>query len=358
MNTILFISEPAPHRAILAAAWAKFLKAPVRAAVASSSGDNNQDQALKQAMGEIGLEWPREILALASVDFFAYDLVVSFSTSRKAYYPALPGNPAIIHWQVPDPATDADGQFSVGGWRTLRTQIYQLVKDLFQQSYFSALVQARRNAELVLDNLHEGVIAHDMERRIFFFNKKAEEITGFSRQEIIGHDCHAIFTEGFCGNKCAFCDNRPDPSLPERPYSIAITTKRQEVRQLEMSVMPIRNFLNTTIGVVASFRDMTRELELAQRLGEVDHFDGIIGRDSKMQELYRTIRDLAESQAAVLIQGESGTGKELVAAAIHNNGKRTEKLFVPVNCGALPENLLEARGSRKRAGQRYRGQRH
>jgi transcriptional regulator with PAS, ATPase and Fis domain len=95
-------------------------------------------------------------------------------------------------------------------------------------------------------------------------------------------------------------------------------------------------------GVVASFRDLSRELELAERLGEIEQFAGIIGRDQRMREIYRIIRELADSNVPVLITGESGTGKELVAAALHSEGSRADKLFVPVNCGALPENLLES----------------
>ena len=61
-----------------------------------------------------------------------------------------------------------------------------------------------------------------------------------------------------------------------------------------------------------------------------------------MQELFEIMREVTEVDVTVLIQGESGTGKELVAAAIHNEGPRANKPFVPVNCGALPEGLLES----------------
>jgi len=81
---------------------------------------------------------------------------------------------------------------------------------------------------------------------------------------------------------------------------------------------------------------------MARRLGETRQFAGIIGRDKKMLEIFDLIASLARSHAPVLIQGESGVGKELVAAAIHNEGPRAGRLFVPVNCGALPEGLLES----------------
>jgi len=81
---------------------------------------------------------------------------------------------------------------------------------------------------------------------------------------------------------------------------------------------------------------------LRRRLKTEVGFAGIIGQDPKMLELFDTIRELADVDVPVLIQGESGTGKELVAMAIHNEGHRARHPFLPVNCGALPEGLLES----------------
>ncbi len=69
--------------------------------------------------------------------------------------------------------------------------------------------------------------------------------------------------------------------------------------------------------------------------------DQIVGKHPKMKELFRSIRQVARTTITVLIQGETGTGKELVALAIHKHSLRAGKNFVPVNCGALPEGLLE-----------------
>jgi transcriptional regulator with PAS, ATPase and Fis domain len=71
-------------------------------------------------------------------------------------------------------------------------------------------------------------------------------------------------------------------------------------------------------------------------------YRGIIGESAVMKELFESIRQIAQSDAPVLIQGESGTGKELVALALHKESQRSGKNFVPVNCGALPEGLLES----------------
>ena len=89
-----------------------------------------------------------------------------------------------------------------------------------------------------------------------------------------------------------------------------------------------------------------RSLGTVQDISELkqkkDSFSGIIGRDPKMKDLFEMIREITEVDIPVFIQGESGTGKELVARAIHNEGPRMHKAFVPVNCGALPEGLLES----------------
>ena len=93
---------------------------------------------------------------------------------------------------------------------------------------------------------------------------------------------------------------------------------------------------------VIILEDITELNSLRRRLKAEQSFSGIVGQDVKMNELFETIRQVAEATVPILIQGESGTGKELVAAAIHNEGPRANKPFVPVNCGALPEGLLES----------------
>jgi len=80
-----------------------------------------------------------------------------------------------------------------------------------------------------------------------------------------------------------------------------------------------------------------------RRLLETQHrFDNIVGKSPRMLEVFDTIRKIADSPSTVMITGESGTGKELVARAIHFNGSRRARPFVSVNCGAIPEGLMES----------------
>lgn len=92
----------------------------------------------------------------------------------------------------------------------------------------------------------------------------------------------------------------------------------------------------TPLRSLGTVQDITERVRLKHG------FAGLIGRDVRMRELFATIKELTDVNIPVLIQGESGTGKELVAAAIHNEGPRAQKPFVPVNCSALPEGLLES----------------
>jgi two-component system response regulator PilR (NtrC family) len=90
-------------------------------------------------------------------------------------------------------------------------------------------------------------------------------------------------------------------------------------------------------------RSLQREnIRLKQQIQERYSFSGLIGKSKKMREIYNLIEKVATSNANILVLGESGTGKELVAKAIHYNSLRKDKPFVPVNCGAIPENLMES----------------
>lgn len=90
-------------------------------------------------------------------------------------------------------------------------------------------------------------------------------------------------------------------------------------------------------------RDLRRENhQLRQALEERYSFGQLLGKSAVMQRLFALLERLAATQSTVLIQGESGTGKELVARALHFNGPRSRHVFVPVNCAAMPEGLLES----------------
>jgi sigma-54 dependent transcriptional regulator, acetoin dehydrogenase operon transcriptional activator AcoR len=202
------------------------------------------------------------------------------------------------------------------------------------------IISNKKNLEHVLDNLKEGIIAHDLDRVIFFFNREAEKITGYKREDVLGKDCHEIFGGPLCGEHCSFCSEKAMPGQ-SKEYGVSIGTKTGETRRIEMAVTIMRDEKDHVIGVLGSFKDLTDILQLQIRAGKLNNFSGIIGRDIKMQKIFQQISDVAGYDYPVHISGETGTGKELVATAIHNESKRGGAPFVPINCGALPESLIE-----------------
>ena len=199
----------------------------------------------------------------------------------------------------------------------------------------------RKNLEYILDNLAEGIIVHDKDRRILFFNRSAEKITGYSRKDILGKDCHEAFGEPFCGSRCSFQKGPPDP-MDQLFYPLNILTRKGEPRRVEMIVIGTQDHTGCLTGIIASFRDVSDLIGLKIRVGELTGFAGIIGQHPKMLQVYGQIRDLSTNDYPVCITGETGTGKELVANAIHNESRRGGGPFVPVNCAALPEGILES----------------
>jgi PAS domain S-box-containing protein len=203
------------------------------------------------------------------------------------------------------------------------------------------LLADKKNLDRILDSLMEGIIAHDKERRILYFNREAERITGYSRDEIIGRDCHEAFGGPLCGARCSFCGEAPN-IWTQVSYPLNIVARGGEARRIEMSVTGMTDEKGCFVGVLAAFRDVTDLIGLQIRLGKLTSFAGIIGQDPRMLQVYEQIRELATNDYPVHITGETGTGKELVAAAIHHESRRGGGPFVPINCAALPEGIIES----------------
>jgi sigma-54 dependent transcriptional regulator, acetoin dehydrogenase operon transcriptional activator AcoR len=198
------------------------------------------------------------------------------------------------------------------------------------------------NLALILDSLKLGIIAHTPERIITVFNKEAEKITGYSKEEVIGKDCHNIFGSPFCGNKCSFCGDSLSFSSENKEYPLSFVDRDGVTHHLEMNVSAIINKDHVFTGVLASFKDITDTFNLSLKAENISSFAGIIGQDKAMQDIFRQIRDVALYNYPVCISGKTGTGKERVALAIHDISAYGNGSFVPVNCGAIPEGIVES----------------
>jgi len=283
------------------------------------------------------------LLTPLEIELFTFDLIITVGDIDRNCRPNLPGVPPHLHWDVPDPKPGIPESEILAELRKARDSLKEKIKTLFDAELLQALFVTRHNLELILDNLMDGVMAHTTDRRIFFFNKAAEKITGHRRENILGKDCHDVFPGKFCGGDCQFCEG--PKKVAEKAVTnkeIAFTRPDDKERILKMSTMPLSDTDGNIVGALLSFRDDTELNLLKLRLKHHHYLGGLVGRDPKMLELFEHIREVSSEHIPVLIEGESGTGKELVARAIHDMSPRADRPFVAINCGALPEGILES----------------
>ena len=194
---------------------------------------------------------------------------------------------------------------------------------------------------VMFNSVSDGVFAVDRRWRIIAFNRAATEITGVSAEEAIGHACCEVLRASVCENECPLRDTI-ETGRPIIAKHIFILDSRGRRVPVSLSTAVLRDADGNVIGGIESFRDLSLVEELRKRLEGKYTFADIIGRSPAMQRLFDILPDIAQTESTVLIEGESGTGKELFARAIHDLSHRKAARFVAINCGALPDTLLES----------------
>ena len=272
-----------------------------------------------------------------------FDLVVTLCDQAKEICPTFPGAPTKIHWSLENPLNVPvkDSLTKAEIYRKLRNEINERLEGLFKYGFLESIMQTRMTFSTLLENLTDGVMAYDCDRRIYYFNHSAQKITGYEFSEVIGQDCHKIFNGRFCGSDCTICKKEGSGKTPFR-FPLNFPRKDGQNRELEVSIVEIKTPHGTANGALVIYRDLTEMIFMRRRLTESSGFYGIIGHHISMQRVFDSIRELSNVNVPILIQGESGTGKEMVAAALHAQSSRSGGPFVPVNCGALPEGTLES----------------
>ena len=197
------------------------------------------------------------------------------------------------------------------------------------------------SCEHIMDSLADGVFTVDLDWNITFFNRAASAITKVPREEALGRKCWEVFRSSICDGACALKaalkagESRSNRSLFfVRPDGAKVP--------ISISAAPLRDRRGKVVGGVESFRDLSALRLMQKQLDGLYRVEDILSKSQAFQRTLGILPQIAVSGSTVLILGESGTGKELVARAIHNLSARAGKPFVAVNCGALPENLLES----------------
>jgi PAS domain S-box-containing protein len=181
----------------------------------------------------------------------------------------------------------------------------------------------------------------DLDWRVTFFNQAAEEIIGVPAAEALGRQCCEVFRANVCESACVL-RHTMETGKPVVNQAIAILRADGKEIPISVSTALLKDEGGEIIGGVETFRDLSLVEELRRGIHRQYRLEDILSKSPLMQKIFALLPEIARSESTVLIQGESGTGKELVARALHNLSRRAKGPFVAVNCGALPDTLLES----------------
>lgn len=213
--------------------------------------------------------------------------------------------------------------------------------------------------EALLETVPCSVFIVNSDREIIFWNRSAAELTGYSAREMVGKSCSRVHL-----TLCVSAEGKLDGLCPLQGGGV-IGESECEIQRKDGSVVPVirrsrpvYDGQGQVIGAIEALVDVSlikkarTEIRLLKHeLAETGRFGRLIGKSEKMRKLYSLIEMVAASDASVVVEGETGTGKELVAKTIHEESERGDNIFLAVNCGAIPEGLVEAElfGHRKGA---------
>lgn len=214
-------------------------------------------------------------------------------------------------------------------------------------------LQRERELEAILENSHDGIWIMDGAGITLQVSKSWENFSGIKREEMIGRSVYEIVSKGYYSDSAAI-----HVIAQREPVTIIYETKTK--RKALVTATPVFDKNGNIWRIISNVRDITeldqyrRELQEIEgknlrfheelkhlKVKQLDH-EGIVARSQSMREIFEVSAQTADSGATVLILGESGVGKDVVARFIHNISNREKGPFIRVNCGAIPETLMES----------------
>jgi PAS domain S-box-containing protein len=192
----------------------------------------------------------------------------------------------------------------------------------------------------LIDEIPMGIVLLDRDRRIVLLNRSLQALTGFSHKEAVGVPCYQIIRNRICLKSCPTLGMHTD-SKSESCETDLINRDRMRV-PVHIHLAPLKDRLGNLMGFLETIEDLRPIRELDAKNSQAYVFAHLVGRSPQMEKIFQILPVIAQNDSSVLITGETGTGKDRVAEAIHHASGRSKEPFVKVNCGALPETLLES----------------
>jgi len=202
-------------------------------------------------------------------------------------------------------------------------------------------VRDKETVQSIIRGLAVPFFAVDNDYKIVFFNEPLEKLTGYKEEEVLGKPCHEVLRSDICNAQCPLRETMTT-GRDLVNLEMTIQDKNNQPIPVRISTSLVKDKEGRIIGGMESLRDVSFLKTLHKEIREKYTHYNIVSKSKKILDILDNLPDIAASDATVLIQGESGVGKELFANALHELSPRKEKPFIKVNCGALPETLLES----------------
>ncbi|MBQ4092384.1 MAG: sigma 54-interacting transcriptional regulator, partial [Firmicutes bacterium] len=212
------------------------------------------------------------------------------------------------------------------------------------------IINENRTLRDIIDHVDNGVILSDKDGYIRLYNKAHEEIDGYTREYVIGKHLSELYR----------VENHTKVQAEKKAIDMRFhhyaTMEREHIPLVTGTYPYIDPATNEVFGVYSVERDISAIRELQQKVASMEQqlsqktrknntrftFEDIMGNSKSIKDTITHARRFADSSTPVMICGETGTGKELFAQSIHNASVRSESPFIAINCGAIPENLIES----------------
>ena len=192
----------------------------------------------------------------------------------------------------------------------------------------------------LLDSMALGVLFVDQTRRVITINRFLEALSGYNREEVVGVNGENVIRSNLLSK------GDPVGKILESDKTLIlegdiINQSRKKI-PIRFTLSPLKLTTGKKAGAMIILEDISLLKDLDKKIHGFSGQEKILGNSPKMQEIFELLPIAARTDASVLITGATGTGKDLVAEAIHKASSRTRYPFIKVNCGALPETLLES----------------
>lgn len=192
----------------------------------------------------------------------------------------------------------------------------------------------------LMNRIPSSVALLDTSQRIVFMNRPLEALTGISGLEAKGVSCRHILRSNLCGANCPLNQMNMDAE-PVCQEGDIIDRNRERI-PVRVNFAPVVDSNGKHAGWIECFEDLRSDQAQDFLRQEAYSFGPLIGRSPQMERLFQMVPGIAQTDSSVLITGETGTGKDILAEMIHQQSARNKGSFIKVNCGALPESLLES----------------